>query len=681
MLCFMSILSTIGGILSIYVGPTSERSACMLPSAMGLTVPGNILSITANILEKAIQGATGSEMAETLAALRDASPADDARDIERLTHLLTEVADKIGESHVAERGINLLIDTTHDLSSTLGLQELLRTIVARARSLVGANLAWLTLLDEEHGILRTVTAEGHLSPVTSAMSTEVGYGAVSLIVSSKSFFATQDYLGDRRFRHSAALDRIFRGENIVSLAGFPILSQGKLQGILFVADRYIRKLTGREISVLGSFALHAGVAMRNAQAFTMLSETLAEAERNRLALIDHIHRVDASATAHDEMTSLLAKGAEWPLFVQRMANQIDGSIILYDDSLSPREHFASATYKGTLAAAFKDEKIDPTLLIPAMSQSRESGRSVVVLEIGDEHCRAMTLHGGAGHGESLVICYRGELDPIDVRNLERSTVALSIAKLWNEKRETDKLMASSTLLRHLVLVTPPDVSTLSAIRDRLDLNMDQPVMLALIALSGLDRALQTASVRASAARLNVLVDLVDDAYLAIGPEKSVRALLQNLLRRGKAGETGGILSDPFSDLTGASACYRRMVQALRILLKMKRLDRFVEQSQINLFAKLFEVGDAERIARYVEQVLAPIEERDPRNRSKLKQTLLCYFDSEHNIARTAERLSVHSNTVRQRLDTLREITGGWEDPITALEMHVALRLDSISADA
>ena len=68
----------------------------------------------------------------------------------------------------------------------------------------------------------------------------------------------------------------------------------------------------------------------------------------------------------------------------------------------------------------------------------------------------MALHGGAARGESLVICHVGELDPIEIRNLERSTVALSIAKLWSEKRETEQLIASSTLLRHFVLVNPPD---------------------------------------------------------------------------------------------------------------------------------------------------------------------------------------------------------------------------------
>jgi hypothetical protein len=643
-------------------------------------VSGNVLPIIATILEKTALGAHDSEIGELIEMVRDASPsASIGHDIERLHLHLNALAQIIRESGVTERGLNLLNETTHDLASTLALQDLLRTIVSRARSLVGANVAYLTRLNDDHSIMRTVAAEGLISPATWELSANVGVGAVSLVVSSKSFFDTQDYLGDQRFRHTESFDRAFKAEGIISLAGFPILSEDKLQGILFIADRYHRKLSGREMSVLGSFALHAGVAMRNAHAFTMLSEALAEAERNRVALIDHIHRVDVSAAAHDEMTSLLAKGTEWPLFVQRMADQINGAIILYDEAFSVRERFASAAYRGQLAADLKDGKIASSLLISAVSKSRHSGQSVVMLDVGDEHCRAMALHGGAGRGESLVICHFGDLDPIDIRNLERSTVALSIAKLWSEKRETDQLIASSTLLRHLILVNPPDASTISAIRDRLKIATDQPVMLALIAISGLDRAAQTTTIREAGAKTNLLVDLVNDTYLAVGPENSIRALLQTLLRRQKDWELGGIVSDPFTDLTQAAVHYAQIEQALLVLRKMNRLNRVVEHSQVNLFAKLFEVGDASRITRYVQQILSPIEERDPRQKTQLKKTLLCYIDSEHNIVRTAEILGVHVNTVRQRLDTLREITGGWDDPVSALELHVALRLDAIAA--
>jgi sugar diacid utilization regulator len=243
------------------------------------------------------------------------------------------------------------------------------------------------------------------------------------------------------------------------------------------------------------------------------------------------------------------------------------------------------------------------------------------------------------------------------------------------------LIASTTLLRHLVFVDPPDASTVAAVRERLNINARQPVMLALVAISGLDRAAQTVTIRASAANMNLLVDLIDDTYLAAGPEKSIRTFLQTLARRRDGWETGGIVSDPFADLAQAASHYCRIEPALRVLRKMSRLARFVDYSQVNLFAKLFEAGDASRITGYLKQTLAPIDARDPRQRTQLKKTLLCYMDNQHNIARTADLLGVHVNTVRQRLGTLREITGGWDDPVAALELHVALRLDSIIASA
>lgn len=641
-------------------------------------MPQDLLSAATAVLRKIAQGAGDGEVQDAIAAV-EAIPhaAKDDEGLARFRQQVDEISRRMQGSAVAERGLNLLIDTTHDLSSTLQLSELLQTIVTRARNLVGANVAWVTILDDESGQFTTVTAQGYLSPETATMKSHIDHGAVSLIMKSKSFFATQDYLNDKRFRHLPDLDRVFQTENIVSLAGFPMLADGAVHGFLFVADRYSRKLSGREISVLGSFALHAGVAMRNANAFKLLSEALDEAQRNRKALIDHIQRVEASAAAHDEMTSLLASGARLQHFLQRMANQISGAIFLYDHELRIREEFTSDRYRGRLADELKAARLDPALLITANSQSRHTGRSVVMVSARNEQCRTITLHGGTGRGESLVICHQGELDAIEIRNLERNAVALSIAKLWNEKREAEKLIASSTLLRHLALVAPPDPATISAIRDRLDLGVEQPVMMGLAAISGLDRAAQTATIRECASGLDLLVDLFDDTYLFIGPEAALRAFLRDLAQARSGWVAGGILSEPFANLNAAPGQFARISKAMQVVRKMKPLDRFLEQSEVNLFAKIFEAGDSARLARYLQETLGPIDDETPKKAIELKRTLLCYFDNQHNLKRVAESLGLHINTVRQRLETLRGITGGWDDPVKALELHIALRLDEI----
>jgi hypothetical protein len=597
---------------------------------------------------------------------------------EDLARQLTAVHEALRDSALAERGLGLLIETTHDLSSTLALHDLLKTIVRRARSLVGANVAWVTILDDDSGLFRTVWAEGHLTPETAEMTSRVETGAVSLIMTSKSYFETQDYLADTRFRHSPELDRIFARETIKSLAGFPILSEEKVQGFLFVADRYSRRLSGRELSVLGSFALHAGVALRNADAFRQLSGALDEAERNRTALIEHIRRVEASAEAHDEMAALLASGAELGLFLNRMASRVNGAVFLMDDQFTIREEFVAPSYLGGLAAKIRAGQLDPALLITANTRSRQSGKSSALDARDGEQVRVVALHAGAGRGDSLVICHPEGLDAIEIRNLERSAVALAIAKLWNERRKAEKSIASSTLLRHLVLVSPPDLATISAIRDRLGLHPDTPVMLALAAATGDDRLAQTAHIRDCAAEADLLVDLLEDSYLAFGPVPAIRLFLHNLTRPGAARwRAGGILSDQFTDLAEAPAEFARISRAIRVLQAIRPLDRFVGQTEVNLFAKLFEVGDAGRLGHYLADLLAPLERLSPRQHPALKATLLAHFDNQHSHARTAETLGLHVNTVRQRLDTLRAALGPWDDPLRAQELHLALRLDRI----
>ncbi len=145
----------------------------------------SVVSKLASVLENVVQGASDLEIAEMIDAMRGAPSI--AKDFEPLHRHLKTIAQVIRDRRISERGLNLVIDTTHDLSSTLALRDLLRTIVSRARNLVEANVAYLTMLDEGHRILRTATAEGHINPATSEMKTRIGYGAVSLAINSKKF--------------------------------------------------------------------------------------------------------------------------------------------------------------------------------------------------------------------------------------------------------------------------------------------------------------------------------------------------------------------------------------------------------------------------------------------------------------------------------------------------------------
>lgn len=641
-------------------------------------MPDDNLTNFSTLLDRISQDAPAQEIETAIENFVSHTKLTLSRDkAENLQKHLKSLANKTRNSDVTENALNLLISTTHDLSSTHSLADLFSTIVSRARNLVGANIVWLTLLDKEEGIFKTTTVEGHLIPETAQMTSRIEYGVVNRVMTAKSVFETQDYLNDQRFVHSPELDHIFEKENIVSLAGFPVIYENNVQGLLFIADRYHRKLSHQEISVLGSFAQHAGVAMRNAQTFTKLKDALVEGERNRAVLVEHIQQVENSAVEHDEMTSFLASGAELRTFIQRMANNIKGAVFLSDENMKTSEQYISSQYKGAYALEFTQGKVSPPKFASAVMQSRQNGRSMKIFESAQEYCLVISLHDGTRHSESLVICYEAPLTSIEIRNLERSAVALSIAKLWNDKRESEKLIASSTLLRHLLFVESPDTSTILSVRNRLSLEANQTIVLMIISVSGKDREAQTIMVRNAAERLNLLVDFIDDSYVAIGPKDQCDKIIENFSKLSTDWKVGGVISDEFTDISQSSRQHERLVAALKVLSQMTTMTHFLNQSEINLFAKLFEVGDAKRISEYISDKLAPLDSRASKANARLKNTLLCYFDCQYNIVRTSEKLGVHINTIRQRLDTLRDVTGGWDDPILSLEMHVALRLDEI----
>ena len=77
----------------------------------------------------------------------------------------------------------------------------------------------------------------------------------------------------------------------------------------------------------------------------------------------------------------------------------------------------------------------------------------------------------------------------------------------------------------------------------------------------------------------------------------------------------------------------------------------------------------------------PLEQLDPliaydrAHDAGLMRTAWVYAESGASVARTAERLFVHQNTVRQRLARIAQLIGeDWRDPSRFLDIHLALRI-------
>ena len=563
---------------------------------------------------------------------------------------------------LSEQALNLLIETAHDLSRTLSLQELMGKIVTRARQLVGANIAWVTTLDEATQLFSNLATEGHLSPGTARMTARTNRGVVSVVMETKTFFATRDYLGDSRFNHSPASGRPVprRAHRLAGRVSDPGGRQGAGPA---VRRRPLRaRLHGaRNSSILGSFALHAGIAIRNAATFARLSEALADAQTSRAALEAHIQRVERSAEVHDEMMAMLAQGAGLTNFLTRMAAVVDGAIQLRDPALGLKQEIRAPGYDGAMLDRLRT--LDLAQIVAALSRSRANGRVAALAEEGDERCLALALPGGAGQSDGLLICLGGPADDIQIRNLERSAVALSIAKLWSDRREPGRNLPDPTLLRHLTLVPQPDPAIVEIARERLKLQPGEAVQLALLR--------PDADLAEGLPPHTMLQDVIADQWVLLGPAATLPDALTGL--QGAA----GFLSRPFDALEEAACHHDRALSMMTVMQRLGRLTRILHEDEVSLFARLFETAKRSHVDAFVSDRLRPIEQRDPAGRAQLKTTLLSFFDNQFSATRTSAALNIHINTVRQRLATLAQVLGGWDDPLSRLDLHVALQLDAL----
>jgi len=135
-------------------------------------------------------------------------------------------------------------------------------------------------------------------------------------------------------------------------------------------------------------------------------------------------------------------------------------------------------------------------------------------------------------------------------------------------------------------------------------------------------------------------------------------------------------SGPTEAPTGVAAAQREVTSVMDSLARFKRWGQVVAVPELGLTGLLAAVAD-ERLVDYAQRLLGPLVEHDRARNGSLVATLRAYLETGEQ-QQAAQRLRVHPNTLRYRLDRIREI-GGFEleDSETRLNLAVALRVQAL----
>ena len=121
---------------------------------------------------------------------------------------------------------------------------------------------------------------------------------------------------------------------------------------------------------------------------------------------------------------------------------------------------------------------------------------------------------------------------------------------------------------------------------------------------------------------------------------------------------------------------REVKAVLETLSRFKRWGQVVAVPELGLTGLLAGVSD-ERLVEFANRHLGSLVSHDRERSGSLVATLRAYLETGEQQA-AARKLKIHPNTLRYRLDRIREVTGAeLEEPETRLNLSVALRVQSL----
>ncbi|WP_067974148.1 helix-turn-helix domain-containing protein [Nocardiopsis trehalosi] len=612
------------------------------------------------LLDLLADNAPVEEFGEPAARLRAAgAPAADVAEVEAATLTALRLHARLAQHRRREAQLTALFETSGDLAASRDLDTVLHAIVRRARHLLGTDTAYLTLEDAERGDTFMRVTDGSVSPLFQRLRLAYGDGLGGLVAAQAAPYASADYLGDDRFAHTSGIDAGVADEGLVAILGVPLLLGERVIGVLFAADRAPRTFSADEVALLASLAAHAAVAIDGT---ALLDETRAAlAERNRAhaglrATNAAIRRAEA---AHDRFTDLVLRGADLADVVGDVGQVLDGGITVTDAG-------------GRVLARVGPPPRGP--VEEAVRRSRAQRRAIA--QDGTWVCALMAGPEPLG---GLLLTGRPDLDDADRRLFERAGVVTALLLLLRRSAAEAEDRVRGELVGDLVAAAGRDPDALADRARRLgvDLGAEHCLLLALAGQAPRRRLAEQAR-RAAADAGGISGEDRDNVVLLVpGSDPSAAAArVRAALARRVEGEVTVAGAGPVRGAAAVPGAHAEAERCLRAMAALGMGGRGAAVGDLGFAGML--LGEGGDPAAYVRRTIGPVLDYDERRGTALRRTLEAYFAAGRGLARTAERLHVHANTVAQRLDRVGDLLGpSWREPAAELEVRLALRLHAL----
>ncbi|MFF8973339.1 helix-turn-helix domain-containing protein [Streptomyces sp. NPDC014995] len=644
-----------------------ERSVSDAEAPLGAeAAPGAPDGVEAPYLELLARGAAAEAYERpVLLARAEGRPAERIAALEHAKLLALRVRSELEGRRRREAELSALFETAHDLAGLRDVDAVLQAIVQRARSLLGTDVAYLSLNDPVRGDTYMRVTEGSVAARFQQLRLGMGEGLGGLVAQTARPYVTDDYFRDDRFLHTATIDAGVHDEGLVAILGVPLTLGANVIGVLFAADRRARVFEREQIALLGSFAALAAAAIDTANLLTETRSALAGLERANEIIQDRSAVIERASDVHDRLAELVLRGGGVHDVAAAVAEVLDGTVEFTEAAAAPADALETSRAEGH-AVRHEDDWI-------------------AAVAAGGELLGALVLRGHPG------------LDPVDQRTLERAAMVTSLLLLARRSAAEAEQRVRGELLDDLLDARDRDPRLLRERASRLhaDLDATHVVLAARLDCAAADadqeaaarRRLWAAASHLAATRhgLAAARDGGTVLLLPLDPGDTATEVARRTARHlgtavheavtvGASAPVRGLAARPDA-VVAAYEEGRRCLDALRLL---GRSGDGAAAEDFG-FLGLLLAGDRD-VTGFVDRTIGQVVAYDERRGTDLVRTLDAYFACGMSPARTKDELHVHVNTVAQRLERVGRLLGDdWHSPARALEIQLALRLHRLAS--
>lgn len=174
----------------------------------------------------------------------------------------------------------------------------------------------------------------------------------------------------------------------------------------------------------------------------------------------------------------------------------------------------------------------------------------------------------------------------------------------------------------------------------------------------------------------------DESNALARARKSIEEVRAQLALRTPKDLVAAGISRPATGLSNLRHAYREAKDAVGIAYELSDHDTTTYYGDLKLYQLLLALKERnlEHLQNFYQDSLSPLVEHDRRKQSDLIRTLNGFFAANGNLAKAAQELDVHRNTLVYRLERIADLTSlDLDDSDNRLILHLALKTQRVLA--